>query len=115
MMSKLAQLIGKREGFGVTGALPTRNNNPGDLMHAPGEDHPADAPNSIGSFPTPQQGWAALEEQLQRWADRGLTIAQAITLEAPPSCNDTAEYIDFICNELPAPSTMTVAQALEIT
>jgi len=113
-MSKLAQLIGKREGFGVPGDLPTRNNNPGDLMHAPGEVHPADAPNSIGSFPTPAAGWAALERQLSLWAARGLTIAQAIETEAPPSCNDTAEYIAFICEGLPAPSTMPVAEALQI-
>jgi hypothetical protein len=113
-MSKLARLIAEREGFGVPGSLPQRNSNPGDLMHAPGEDHPPDAPNSIGSFPTPQDGWDALEHQLQLWASRGLTIAQAIATEAPPSCNDTAEYTQFICQGLGLPPTATVTQALEI-
>lgn len=113
-MSKLAQLIGKREGYGIAGDLPTRQNNPGDLMHAPGEVHPADAPNSIGSFPTPAEGWAALEGQLIRWAGRNLTIAQALTLEAPPSCNNTAEYIQYICDGLPCTPDTPVAQALLI-
>ena len=113
-MTLLARLIAQREGFGIPGDLPTRNANPGDLMHAPGEIHPANEPNSIGSFPTPADGWEALERQLQLWADRGLTLAEAISTEAPPSCNDTAEYINFVCNGLALPSTATVAQALEI-
>lgn len=53
-MSKLAQLIAKQEGFGIPGAVPTRDNNPGDLEHAPGEVHTGSSP--IGSFATAQEG-----------------------------------------------------------
>lgn len=45
--SLLATLIAKREGFGIPGALPTRQNNPGDLRHANGESHDPADPNGI--------------------------------------------------------------------
>ena len=124
-MSRLAELIAQREGFGISGALPTRNDNPGDLMHAPGEMHPADAPNSIGSFTDAAAGWAALETQLQRYAARGLTLAEMICgtpdsngqLQggyAPAPQNDAVGYVHFLCDGLPATSDMLVVDALKI-
>lgn len=120
-MSLLASLIAKREGFGIPGALPTRQNNPGDLMHAPGEIHPANAPNSIGSFDSIEAGWAALERQLQLFAARRIqpdnhlmTIQDMVYVYAPPSSNDTADYLNFVCEGLGCGPNTTVADALAI-
>jgi len=111
----IVKLFALREGFGASATnLPTRQNNPMDLMHAPGETHPADAPNSIGSFATPQEGWAAALEQCQKWAARGLTVAQAVTTEAPPADNDTAAYITFICGRVGCSPDTLMSDALNI-
>lgn len=59
--SQFAAAIAQAEGYGVAGALPTRNNNPGDLKGWPGV--PADA-NGYSVFPTAQAGWNALQQQL---------------------------------------------------
>lgn len=118
--TQLAILISRREGFGIPGDLPTRNNNPGDLRHAPGEDHPADAPNSVGSFEDPLKGWLALEGQLKLYAQRNLTLAQAINEYAPEADgNDTTEYLQFICAGLgitvETAQTLPMTSALQIT
>lgn len=112
-MSRLAQLIAKREGFGIPGALPTRSNNPGDLEHAPGEMHNTDSP--VGEFLTAQAGWDALDNQLQKYAERGLTIQDMVEIYAPPSENDTDAYLDFICSGLGCQPNLLVKDALLIT
>jgi hypothetical protein len=96
-MTKLAYLISKMEGFGIPGAIPTVRNNPGDLEHAPGETHPPDAPDSVGSFATPEEGWERLEEQLQEDAARGWTLEQFVYTYAPPGENDSEQYLNFLC------------------
>jgi hypothetical protein len=114
-VSYLAQLFAQFEGFYKSGTLPQRQNNPMDLMHAPGEDHPADAPNSIGSFATPEEGWAAAERQLGIWAAEGLTVGEAIAIEAPASAgNPTVIYANFICGKLGCTPNMLVSDALLI-
>ena len=112
-MSKLAEAIAKEEGFGISGAVPTRNLNPGDIEHAPGEMHNTSSP--IGSFSTVEEGWAALERQLQLFADRGLTVAEAIYTFAPPTENNSAAYLAYVISELPGCSSDTlVSDALKI-
>jgi hypothetical protein len=113
-MSKLAELISQMEGFNVPGSLPNRQDNPGDLRHAPGETHPADAPNSVGSFDSPDAGWAALERQLALYAERGLTLQQAIYDFAPPTENDSGHYLDFVCTGLGCTSDTLVSDALRL-
>ena len=112
LVSKLAQLIAKQEGFGVPGAIPTRQNNPGDLEHAPGESH--EGTGAIGSFATPEDGWAALERQLTLYAERGLTVGEAIAAFAPPTENDTASYIGFICQGLGCTPDTPMSDAIQI-
>jgi hypothetical protein len=111
-VSKLAQLIAKREGFGIAGDIPTTHNNPGDLEHAPGEMHDTGSP--IGEFLTVEDGWEALENQLQKYADRGLTVQDMIEVYAPPTENDTDEYLDFICEGLGCQPNTLVKDALLI-
>jgi hypothetical protein len=112
-MSKLAQLIAKEEGFGIPGDIPTVQNNPGDLEHAPGEFHLTRGP--VGSFATADEGWAALERQLQLYADRGLTLEQAIYEFAPPEQNNSAAYLAYVCKGLGCAWTILVSDALKIT
>jgi hypothetical protein len=94
-MSLLAQAIARQEGFGKQGAVPTVNHNPGDLEHAPGEMHTTS--NPIGSFATDDEGWAALDRQLSIYASRGLTIAAMVAIYAPPTENDSAQYLANVC------------------
>lgn len=59
----LAQAIARAEGYGVPGAVPTRANNPGDLVPP---NWTGDTANSAGVavFRSPDEGWAALYHQL---------------------------------------------------
>ena len=114
-MSKLAQLIAKEEGFGIPGALPTRDNNPGDLRHSPHSSHSPGAPNAIGQIDTVTDGWADLERQLQIYAAHSMTLRAAIYAFAPPEENDSERYLNFICEGLGNVSPdMPVSEALQI-
>lgn len=112
-MSKLAHLIAQEEGYGIAGALPTRDNNPGDLRHSPHSFHSGD-PNAIGQIPTAAEGWADLERQLARYAARGMTLEQAIYEFAPPSENNSAAYLAFVCAGLGCVPGTLVGDALQI-
>jgi hypothetical protein len=113
-MSKLAQAIAKEEGIDVPGSVPNRDNNPGDLRHSPHSFHTPSDPNGIGQIPTRAQGWEDLVRQLTLFAQRGLTLQQAIYEFAPPNENNSAGYLAFVCNELGVPSSTLVSQALTI-
>jgi hypothetical protein len=91
--TRLAQLIAREEGFGIPGAIPTVTNNPGDLEHAPGIQS---WDGATGVEPSDDQGWADLERQLQLYASRGMTLRQMVDIYAPPSENDTANYLTFL-------------------
>jgi hypothetical protein len=112
-MSKLARLIATEEGYGIPGAVPTRERNPGDLRHSPHSFHPADDPNAIGQIDSDSDGWADLERQLQLFASRGLTLQQAIYEFAPPEENNSAQYLKYVCDGLGLPATATVTEALQ--
>lgn len=111
-MSKLAQAVSRMEGFGIPGAKPTRFNNPGDLRHSPHSSHEGEGPNDIGKIDTPEHGWEDLELQLQKYAYRGLTLAELVECYAPPSENDTARYLASICAFGSWSPKTTVADAL---
>jgi hypothetical protein len=96
---KLAQLIATMEGFYVPGSLPQRNQNPGDLRHSPHSEHPGN-PDSVGVIDSVADGWADLQRQLELYASRGMTVQQAIYEFAPPTENDTENYLAFVCKGL---------------
>lgn len=96
-MTLLARLISKEEGFGIPGAVPTRNHNPGDLRHSPHSTHTISAPDAIGIIDNDEHGWEDLERQLRLDASRGLTLEQLVQKYAPPNENDTARYLAFLC------------------
>lgn len=113
-MSKLAQLIAQEEGYGIPGALPTRNNNPGDLRHSPHSFHAITDPDGIGRISKVADGWADLERQLHLYAARGMTIAQAIYQFAPPNENNSMAYLAYIVHGLGVSSDTLVSDALLI-
>src|SRR5215472_10427399 len=96
-VTRLAQLIARREGFGIPGTRPTRDHNPGDLEHAPGIES-WDGP--IGIEPSDDAGWADLERQLKLYAARGFNLRQMVSVYAPPNENDTANYLQFLTEAL---------------
>jgi hypothetical protein len=114
-MTLLARLISKREGYGIPGAVPTRDNNPGDLRHSPHSSHQGEGPNDIGEIDTPADGWLDLERQLQLFASRGLTLQQMIEEKyAPPTENDSAAYLAFVVQGGGWTNDTLVAEALQV-
>jgi hypothetical protein len=113
-VTKLAELIAQEEGFNVEGSVPNRNNNPGDLRHSPHSLHAPGNPDGIGVIPTVAEGWADLERQLELYAARGLTLEQAIYEFAPPTENNSAQYLNFVCEGLGCPPETLMADALKI-
>jgi hypothetical protein len=94
----LIQAIARMEGWGVAGAIPTRDDNPGDICAGQfAEAHGAeDVPGRFAVFETAQDGFAALRALLVGHYT-GLTVAQAVERYAPATENDTARYIADVC------------------
>lgn len=74
------------------GTLASVNNNPGNLRFA---NQPGATPGKGGfaKFSTPEEGAAALVRQVALDVSRGNTLATLISKYAPPSENNTAQYI----------------------
>ena len=113
-MSKLAEAIAHEEGFYVPGSLPSRDNNPGDLRHSPHSFHTSSDPNAIGIIDSVADGWADLEHQLQLYASRGMTVEQMVYEYAPPSENNSAAYLDYVCRYVGCASSTLVSDALKL-
>ena len=109
--TRLAQLIARQEGFGIAGAKPTRDHNPGDLEHAP---HLQGWDGAIGIEPNDDAGWSDLERQLRLYAERSLTMREMVNLYAPPNENDTEMYLITLCDVLGCTSDTKVGDVLTI-
>lgn len=102
LIEAIANAIASAEGFFVAGALPQRNNNPGDLRSAPWLTHPVVTngfwtANSIGA------GVAGLLHQIALDIARGQSLQQLIYSWAPPSDgNNTANYLKETVRRLAA-------------
>jgi cellulase/cellobiase CelA1 len=112
-MSKLARVMAQEEGDNVLGSVPNRDHNPLDLRHSPHSSHAGEGPNDIGIIDNDADGWADAERQLQLYASRGMTLQQMVETLAPPTENNTQQYIDFVCAGMGLPPTATVAEALQ--
>jgi hypothetical protein len=113
IVSKLAEAIAHEEGFYVQGSIPQTRNNPGDLRHSPHSFHTGNAPDDIGTIDTAADGWEDLERQLGLYAARGLTVAQAIDEYAPPSENNSAAYLAYVCQYVGCQPTDLVSDVLK--
>jgi hypothetical protein len=114
MIPRIAELIAKEEGYGIPGALPTRDFNPGDLRHSPHSFHSPDAPDAIGQIDNSTDGWNDLVRELDLYVGRGLTVAQAIKEWAPPNENNTTAYLSYVLDGLGVPSDTLLADAMKI-
>jgi hypothetical protein len=116
MIPRIAELIAKEEGYGIPGAMPTRDDNPGDLRHSPHSFHSAGAPNAIGQIDSPADGWNDLVRQLNIYVHDHptWTVADAIYCFAPPSENDSAAYLDYVVYGLGCAPTTLLSDALAI-
>lgn len=112
-MTRLAQLIAAEEGFGLAGKAPTIRHNPGDLRHSPHSSHPG-PPNAVGTIDTDSHGWEDLERQLRMYADRGLTLGEAIRIFAPANENNTDKYLRDVCAGLGMSDSTPMSQVLEV-
>jgi hypothetical protein len=88
----LASAIATAEGFFITGSLPQRNNNPGDLRNAPWLQHPVIV-DGFWQAGSRESGIAGLYHQIALGIARGQSLRQLISIWAPPSENNTDNYI----------------------
>ena len=93
--------------------IPTRSNNPGNLMYAgqpnaiPGVPKPGGG--SFALFANPQSGKEALERQvIKNTQERGQTINQMMAKYAPKSENKTNKYVKNLSKEINLPSNARV-------
>src|ERR1700677_3132019 len=100
------EAVAQEEAFGIPGARPTRNNNPGDLEFSPGGI--AARHGAIGGdprfaiFPTVDLGWEWLRPLFVRNC-AGLAISAPIARFALASENDTEAYVAKECQRTGMP------------
>lgn len=92
LLGRLASAIATSEGYFVLGSLPRRNNNPGDLRAAPWLENPRII-NHFVQFQSPAQGISGLYHQIALDVARGVSLRQLIFKWAPPSENNTDNYL----------------------
>jgi|SRR5271155_3592998 len=114
----IAATIQQMEGY-YPGSVAYQNNNPGNLMYA-GQSGATKGTNGFAVFPTYQDGYNALLNQLNIYANQGLTINQMMAKYAPaydnngnpiPGNNPTL-YASTIAGSLGVSPNTTVADAL---
>ena len=85
--------------------IPTRSNNPGNLMYAGQPNAIPGVPRANGGnfalFANPQAGVEALERQVAKnTQERGQSIKQMMAKYAPKSENNTAKYVKNLSKDL---------------
>ena len=111
-MLLFCRLCAEMEGWGKLGAIPTKDNNPMDLFHSPHSEHP-EGPG-VGVIGTLAEGWQDAERQARLWADRGLTLREAIHLQAPAPENDEVGYLKFVAEGLGVDADTPMSKVVEI-
>jgi len=81
--------------------LADRNNNPGNLRYA-NQKKASKGESGFARFDAPVEGFNALKDQVVLDSSRGHTLGSFIKKYAPPSENNTANYLLFIEKELGA-------------
>lgn len=97
----LMQALAQMEGFNKQGTISQRNNNPGNLRYDKGQIGQETTVNGkYATFASVQDGWNALENYINGKADKGMTLRSFISMYAPPSENNTSNYLTFLVNKL---------------
>lgn len=79
---------------------PQRNHNPTNLRYAKQTEAAGQDEDGFAVFPSDPAGWRAGKAQVDLDQQRGLTIGQFIRKFAPPSENDTEDYLNFVLSHL---------------
>lgn len=79
----------------VSSHLAYVNNNPGNLRFA-GQAGASQGYGGFAKFASPQEGYQALHQQIALDASRGLTLQQFVYKYAPPSENNSSQYLQQI-------------------
>jgi hypothetical protein len=98
----ISAAIARVEGWGIAGDIPTRDNNPGDIIAGKFTEREGatgtDAKNQrFATFATPDDGFKALRDLLNGAPYIGATIHDALNIYAPPVENDTSAYEATVC------------------
>jgi hypothetical protein len=97
----LMNAIAQMEGYNVPGSIAQRYNNPGNLRYAPTESGSANtASGTFATFDTPQDGYAALQSYIESKASSGMSFRDFIYMYAPPTENNTSNYLNFVTGQL---------------
>lgn len=102
------------EGFFKPGSRAAVNNNPGNLWdgsrriwpHLPHDD------KGFVIFPSQDAGWRALERQVELDASRRHTLETFLFKYAPPSENNTENYIRFVSQRVGIPRDVPLSDLL---
>lgn len=95
----LMNAIAQMEGFNVSGSIAQRNNNPGNLRYAPNQVGQENTVNGkYATFASVQDGWDALQNYIQ--ANQGLTLRDFIYKYAPPTENNTTNYLNWLVSQV---------------
>jgi hypothetical protein len=111
-LQTIAATIQQVEGY-YPGTLAYTNNNPGNLIYV-GQAGASPGAGGFASFPTYDAGYQALLNQIQNYANRGLTIDQMMAIYAPAGqgSNNPSSYANTIANNLGVSTSTPVATAI---
>ena len=84
------------------------NNNPGNLRFV-GQQGATKGENGFAKFSSPEAGVKALENQIKLDVSRGLTLQQFINKYAPPTENNTNQYLAQMTQMLGVPPTTKIS------
>ena len=85
------------------------NNNPGNLRYV-GQTGAVPGRGGFAKFESPEAGYQALKNQIQIRVNQGKNLASFISQYAPPSENDTNEYINVVSRQLGVSPTTPLKQ-----
>lgn len=108
LITRIAISISEMEGFNMDGSRARRQNNPGNLRRW-GKTPVLDG---FCNFPTPAEGWSALQKQVRKNIGRGLTLYEFFGGKpglypgyAPDTDgNHSRHYAEFVANRVKIPA-----------
>ena len=111
----IASTIQQVEGY-YPGSVAYRNNNPGNLKYVGQAGATGADANGFANFPNYNTGLQALDDQIQLYAGRGLSVQGMMQIYAPASDgNDPNSYAAQVASALGVdPSTSLLALSLPL-
>ena len=111
-LQTIAATIQQVEGY-YPGTLAYTNNNPGNLIYV-GQAGATQGTGGFAAFPSYDAGYQALLNQIQNYANRGLTIDQMMAIYAPAGqgSNNPSSYAQTIASNLGVSTSTPVSAAI---